>query len=247
MSLETSLEVSTVNFINPIPHHVAIIMDGNRRWAYEKDMPSAFGHWKGAEALTQIVKAASDMGIKVLTVYAFSTENWARQREEVDYLMQLFETYLLQQKEAMIEQGVKLDAIGDLSRLPQKLQKVFLDVKQATCLGKNIELVLALSYGGRDEILRGVKAVIKDVENGKLIKDLLTEDMFSNYLDTAKWPDPDLLIRTSGENRLSNFLLWQLCYTEVVVTDVLWPDFLNKNLKEAVDEYRYRKRRKGSL
>lgn len=245
MSLSAPLDEK--KYLNPVPHHVAIIMDGNRRWAKEKDMPSAFGHWKGAQALTEVVKGASALGIKVLTVYAFSTENWARNPDEIDYLMQLFETYLLQQKQDMIDQGVKLDAIGDLSRLPERLQKVFLDVKHATRLGKNIELVLALSYGGRDEILRGLKSAIVDIEKGILNKNELTEEVFTRYLDTAKWPDPDLLIRTSGENRLSNFLLWQLCYTEVVILKELWPDFIIKHLEDAVIEYRSRRRRRGRL
>lgn len=233
--------------VNPPPHHVAIIMDGNRRWAQLKGMPTAFGHWKGAETLTDIVKAASDLGVKVLTVYAFSTENWLRNKEEVDYLMKLFETYLINQKQSMVDMGVKLDAIGDVSRLPPKLLKVLLEVKEATSLGNKIELVLALSYGGRNEILRGIKAILLDHELGKINQQQLDEAVFSKYLDTAKWPDPDLLIRTSGENRLSNFLLWQLCYTEVVITDVLWPDFEKKNLEEAVNEYRTRRRRRGSL
>lgn len=233
--------------VNPPPYHVAIIMDGNRRWAQLKGMPTAFGHWKGAETLTNIVKAASDLGVKVLTVYAFSTENWLRHKEEVDYLMDLFETYLINQKESMIAMGVKLDAIGDVSRLPAKLLKVLLEVKEATRLGNKIELVLALSYGGRNEILRGVKAILLDHQLGKITQQQLDEALFAQYLDTAKWPDPDLLIRTSGENRLSNFLLWQLCYTEVVITDVLWPDFEKKNLEEAVNEYRTRRRRRGSL
>ena len=233
--------------INPPPQHVAIIMDGNRRWAQERDMPSAFGHWRGAKALTEIVKAATDLGIKILTVYAFSTENWLRQKAEVSYLMQLFENYLLEQKETMIQEGIKLDAIGDLSLLPDRLVKVFQDVKQATSAGKNIELILALSYGGRNEILSGIRAVIDDYDRGLIDKQTLDEATFSQYLDTAKWPDPDLLIRTSGENRLSNFLLWQLCYTEVIISDVLWPDFLYKNLEDAVNEYRSRKRRKGFL
>lgn len=235
------------HLINPPPHHVAIIMDGNRRWAKLKGVPSALGHWKGAETLTDVVKAAADLGIKVLTVYAFSTENWFRNQEEVDYLMELFENYLIQQKQSMIEMGVKLDAIGDLSKLPERLLKVLLEVKEATSLGNRIELVLALSYGGRNEILRGIKAIIQDYETGKIDKQKLDESVFSGYLDTAKWPDPDLLIRTSGENRLSNFLLWQLCYTEVVITDVLWPDFEKKNLEDAVNEYRTRRRRRGCL
>ena len=245
MSLaQESLSAST---LNPPPRHVAIIMDGNRRWAKQKQIPSALGHWKGAETLTEIVEAASEMGIKILTVYAFSTENWLRNKDEVDYLMELFETYLLQQKDSMIAQGVKLDAIGDLNRLPPKLLKVFLDVKEATRLGNKIELVLALSYGGRNEILRGIKAMMQDFEDGRVQLQSLDEELFSKYLDTAKWPDPDLLIRTSGENRLSNFLLWQLCYTEVVITNVLWPDFSKTNLEHAVNEYRTRQRRKGCL
>lgn len=234
-------------YVNPIPYHVAIIMDGNRRWAKQKDMPSAFGHWKGAEVLTDIVKAASNLGIKILTVYAFSTENWLRNPSEVEYLMQLFENYLIQQKDSMIQEGVKLDAIGDLSKLPARLLKVFYDVKEATRNGNKIELVLALSYGGRDDILRGIKSIIDDCEAGKLSKDEITETVFSNYLDTKKWHDPDLLIRTSGEKRLSNFLLWQLCYTEVVITEELWPDFSSECLENAISEYRQRKRRKGFL
>lgn len=233
--------------MNPPPYHVAIIMDGNRRWAKLQGMPTAIGHLKGAQTLTEMVKVASELGVKVLTVYAFSTENWHRNQDEVDYLMELFETYLLQQKQSMVEQGVKLDAIGDLQRLPENLLKVFLEVKEATRLGNKIELVLALSYGGRNEILRGIKAILQDYDSGKLDEQKLDESVFSAYLDTAKWPDPDLLIRTSGENRLSNFLLWQLCYTEVVITDVLWPDFDRKNLEDAVNEYRTRQRRRGCL
>jgi undecaprenyl diphosphate synthase len=245
--MSIALDQVNSDVINPPPHHVAIIMDGNRRWAHLKGMPTAFGHWKGAETLTDVVKAASDLNIKVLTVYAFSTENWFRNQDEVDYLMELFETYLMGQKQFMIEMGVKLDAIGDLSRLPEKLLKVLLEVKEATRLGNKIELVLALSYGGRNEILRGIKAILQDYEVGKIDKQKLDEAVISGYLDTAKWPDPDLLIRTSGENRLSNFLLWQLCYTEVVITDVLWPDFEKKNLEDAVNEYRTRRRRRGCL
>jgi undecaprenyl diphosphate synthase len=240
-------EQTDKTYLNSIPNHVAIIMDGNRRWAKQKDMPSAFGHWKGAEVLTDIVKAASNLGVKVLTVYAFSTENWLRNPSEVEYLMQLFENYLIQQKDSMIQEGVKLDAIGDLSKLPERLQKVFHDVKHATSSGNKIELVLALSYGGRDDILRGIKSIIDDCEAGKLSKDEITEMVFSKYLDTKKWHDPDLLIRTSGEKRLSNFLLWQLCYTEVVISDELWPDFSSECLENAISEYRQRKRRKGFL
>jgi len=240
-------QLAEKTLLNPVPDHVAIIMDGNRRWAKQKDMPSAFGHWKGAEVLTEIVKASSNLGIKILTVYAFSTENWLRNPSEVEYLMQLFENYLIQQKDDMIAQGVRLDAIGDLEKLPERLQKVFNEVKEATRFGSKIELILALSYGGRDDILRGVKSVIDDCQSGRISKDEITEAVFSKYLDTKKWQDPDLLIRTSGEKRLSNFLLWQLCYTEVVISDELWPDFSSECLENAVSEYRQRKRRKGFL
>lgn len=232
---------------NNIPHHVAIIMDGNRRWAKEQGVPFAVGHWKGAEAINHVVRMASQLGIKVITIYAFSTENWNRPSEEIAALMLLFQTYLMQQKEPMVQEGVRLDSIGDLTRLPEAVCTALEEVKNATKHCDRIQLVLALNYGGRDDIIRGIKKVFRDMKEDVIHPEELTEQMFCTYLDTAKWPDPDLLIRTSGEKRLSNFLLWQLSYTEVVLTDILWPDFSPYDLVRAIKEYQQRQRRKGGI
>jgi undecaprenyl diphosphate synthase len=228
-----------------LPKHVAIIMDGNRRWARKHELPYMAGHWKGAEVITQIVKAAAELGIKVLTVYAFSTENWGRTAEEIEALMHLYKVYLIRQREFMVEAGIKLDAIGDLSRLPADVLEALNESKLATRHCSKMELVLALNYGGRDDIRRAVVAVLEDHEEGKLTKQALTEQVFSSYLDTAKWQDPSLLIRTSGEQRVSNFLLWQISYSEVYISKVLWPDFNEKELLKAVVEYQQRERRLG--
>ncbi len=228
-----------------IPHHIAIIMDGNRRWAKERNLPPMVGHWKGAEALPGIVRAAGDLGVKVLTVYAFSTENWGRSPEEIDALMHLFNHYLMNQKDVMIDEGVRLESIGDISKLPLFVQETLLATKQATAQGSHIDLVLALNYGGRDDIRRAIMAMLKDHEKGDLSIAELSEDLISGYLDTAQWPDPDILIRTSGEKRQSNFLLWQLCYSEFYHTDVLWPDFKAQDLLLAIKEYQKRERRLG--
>jgi len=229
----------------PVPQHVAIIMDGNRRWAKRNNLPCAIGHGKGADTITMIVRAAAKLGIRVLTVYSFSTENWGRSAEEVDALMLLFKMYLERQKDFMVEEGVRLDAIGDLARFPADVREVLDDCRDATKLGKKIDFVLALNYGGRDDIRRAVLAMIDDCENGKLAKETISEKTISQYLDTAKWPDPQLLIRTSGEKRLSNFLLWQLSYAELYVTDVLWPDFTEKDLLDKIWVYQQRERRLG--
>ena len=228
-----------------VPHHVAIIMDGNRRWAKQRHMPCVLGHWKGAEMITQIVKAAAELGVKVLTLYAFSTENWSRSREEIEELMNLFNFYLKRQKDFMIREGVRLETIGDIERLPEDLKKSLAETKNATAAGKKIDLVLALNYGGRDDIKRAVLSIVHDCEIRKIAKTDITESLISSYLDTAQWKDPDLFIRTSGEQRLSNFLLWQLSYTEVYVTKTLWPDFNEKHLLQAVVEFQNRERRLG--
>ena len=228
------------------PRHVAIIMDGNRRWAKRHSLSPIMGHWKGADTLTNIVTAAKSLGVKVLTVFAFSTENWTRAEEEVEGLMQLFKNYLLQQRESMIEKGIKLDAIGDLSRFPADVKETLEESKRATAHCTQIELVLAMNYGGRNDILRATRALVEDAGKGKLEHEEITEQLFSRYLDTAKWEDPQLLIRTSGENRISNFLLWQLSYAEVYISEVLWPDFNEGNLLEAVLEYQKRGRRWGA-
>ncbi len=230
-----------------VPNHIAIIMDGNRRWAKNRGLPPIVGHWKGAENLTRIVRAASNLGVKILTVYAFSTENWGRSPEEVSALMHLFKVYLNKQRKAMIQEGVRLDAIGDLSLLPQDLQESIAESKIATSKGEKIDLVLALNYGGRDDIRRAMVSLLDDYKDGAISKADISEKMIASRLDTAKWPDPEILIRTSGEKRQSNFLLWQLSYSEFYHTDVLWPSFNEKELLKAIREYQYRERRFGGL
>ncbi|MBS0628841.1 MAG: di-trans,poly-cis-decaprenylcistransferase [Verrucomicrobia bacterium] len=220
-------------------------MDGNRRWAKNQGLPVTAGHWRGAERLIAIVRAAKDLGIKVLTVYAFSTENWVRPPVEVRALMGVFKTYLKRQRNLMINEGVRLNTIGDISRLPKDVLKVLEETVEATKQGTKLDLVIALNYGGRDELKRAFKTIIDDCLAKKISHEALSEELISSYLDTARWKDPDLLIRTSGESRLSNFLLWQISYAEVVVTDVLWPDFSEKDLTEAIREYQKREQRLG--
>jgi len=228
-----------------IPHHIAIIMDGNRRWSRKNNSHAFSGHWQGAETLIEIVQVASELGVKVLTVYAFSTENWTRSKNEVVDLLSLFEVYLKRKKKLMIMQGVKLSTIGDIKSLPKSLQETIEEVQLATQNCDKIELVLAINYGARNEMLRAVKKICYDISNSKLSVDDLSEKIISSYLDTKAKKDPDLLIRTSGELRLSNFMLWQLSYTEVFVTDILWPDFNKAELVRAIFEYQKRKRRLG--
>ncbi len=228
-----------------VPKHLAIIMDGNRRWAKQFNLPYMAGHWKGADTLTKIVKAASELGVKVLTVYSFSTENRNRLPEEVEALMDLFHVRLSEQKESMIRDGVRLGTIGDIERLPERVKRALEDVKEATRHGNKIDLVLALNYGGRDDIRRAIKAIVEDCVSGKVASKEISEQLIASYLDTASWGDPQLLIRTSGELRISNFLLWQISYSEMYVTDVLWPDFNEKNLLSAIIEYQRRHRRYG--
>ena len=228
-----------------IPQHVAIIMDGNRRWAKKWDKPVEVGHWQGAETLDQIVRAAIGLGIKVLTVYSFSTENWNRSSEEVDALMHLLKTYLNAQRETMVKEGVRLKSIGDLSKLPEDVQQVLRETKEATKGGNQIDLVLALNYGGRDDIRRATLRLLDEVEAGRIQRQEITEKTISNFLDTAQWPDPDLLIRPSGDLRISNFLIWQISYSEIYYTDVLWPDFSKSHLLSAVIEFQKRNRRFG--
>lgn len=232
--------------LNRIPKHIAIIMDGNRRWAKSRCMPPIAGHWKGAEALTQIVEAAANLGVKTLTVYSFSTETWNRPRDQIDGLMQLFKMYLAGQRERMIREGVSLDAIGDISKLTSDVRAVLDETKQATAKGNRINLVLALNYGARDDICRAIKALVTECEKGNIKKEEISEQVFSRFVDTAKWGDPELLIRTSGEMRLSNFLLWQISYAEVYLTNVMWPDFTEEDLVQAIADYQRRDKRMGS-
>jgi undecaprenyl diphosphate synthase len=240
----TKEEIALLNHVY-IPQHVAIIMDGNRRWEKEHHMPSLSGHWKGAEVLTRIVRAASELGVRTLTAFAFSTENWMRSEEEIESLMHLFELYLVQQGPSMKEEGVRLRTIGDLSKLPQQVQKAIQKTQEDTFFGDKIDLILAINYGGRDEIMRAIHKMIVALEEKKIERKNINEDLLSNYLDTAGYLDPELLIRTSGEQRLSNFLLWQTTYTEIFIEDVFWPDFSERHLYKAILNYQNRKRRFG--
>lgn len=241
----TERELSLIND-QKCPKHVAIIMDGNRRWAKQRGLPPIMGHWEGAEVLTDVVRAASEVGIKTLTVYAFSTENWNRPEPEIEALMNIFELYLIRKRELMIRDGIRLDAIGDLSRLPQNVQAAFYHTKKETEQCTKINLILALSYGSRDEIRRAILKIMQENEEKKLESHELTEEYISRHLDTKPWGDPDLLIRTSGELRVSNFLLWQISYAEIYVSDVLWPEFSSKQLLEAVLAFQGRERRLGA-
>jgi undecaprenyl diphosphate synthase len=228
-----------------IPKHIAIIMDGNRRWAKKQGLPAMVGHWHGAEALSKIVETAAIMGVKVITVFAFSTENWKRTQEEVDSIIKLFRMYLIGQKDRMVREGVRLGTIGDTRRFPGYIKETLDEVKKATAGGDKIDLVLAVNYGARDDIRRALFSIVEDCERGRLQKEDITEALIARYLDTAPWGDPELLIRTSGESRLSNFLLWEISYAEVYITDVLWPDFNDQELMRAVAAFQKRERRVG--
>ncbi|KZM57947.1 MAG: isoprenyl transferase [Bacillaceae bacterium] len=233
--------------VNEIPEHVAIIMDGNGRWAKKRSLPRMAGHREGMKVVKKITKLASDIGIKVLTLYAFSTENWKRPKDEVNYLMRLPVEFLSTFLPELIQENVQVRVIGDQSMLPDytvnAVKKAVNETKQNTGLILNF----ALNYGSRTEIVEAVKKILRDREDGKLHIDDIDEQLFSNYLMTKKLKDPDLLIRTSGEIRLSNFMLWQLAYTEFWFTDVLWPDFNEHHFLEAIREYQQRIRRFGGV
>lgn len=232
-----------------LPEHIAIIMDGNRRWAKANKfstLKSTFeGHNAGALNLATIVQASIEIGIKALTIYGFSTENRTRSSREIEILYQVIEFSLKKNKEKMIDEGVKFNFMGDLSPFPASLIKVIEDVKKATEKGSCIEVVIGLNYGSRNEITRAFKRLLNEVEKGHLKKDEISEKTISSFLDTAHLKDPDLLIRTSGEMRLSNFLLWQLAYTEIYVTECLWPDFDHHHFLRALFEFQKRERRIG--
>ena len=230
----------------PVPSHIAVIPDGNRRWAKKQSTLSLMkGHWAGASVVTSIVEAASDLGVKTLTIYAFSTENWSRPALEVKTLMEVFAHFLRENRERMREKGVRFTTIGDLTPFPPKIREEIALTKEMTALGEKIELVLAMNYGARDEMRRAFTSMATDLEEGRLAKEQISEKVITRYLDTASYKDPELLIRTSGEQRISNFLLWQMAYTEVFVTDVLWPDFTPRDLFGAVLDFQKRHRRLG--
>ncbi|MEO0453403.1 MAG: isoprenyl transferase [Verrucomicrobiota bacterium] len=229
------------------PQHVAIIMDGNGRWAQNRSLPRIRGHEEGAQSIEACLKAAEECGVKVLTLYAFSVENWSRPESEVGFLMDLLYQTLGKYESKLVKEGVRLQAIGRLGDLPERVQKKLNEVITKTAEGENITLVLALSYGSRVEMVEACRSLASDAKAGLLQPEDIDEEELSRRLYTRDLPDPDLLIRTSGEKRLSNFLLWQLSYTELYISPVLWPDFRGPEFKEAVEEYGRRKRRFGAV
>jgi undecaprenyl diphosphate synthase len=228
-----------------LPQHVAIIMDGNGRWAKKKGAMRIFGHRNAVQSVRDVTEGCGELGIKYLTLYAFSTENWRRPKEEVDGLMQLLVNTLKQEIDRLQENRVRLMTIGDTSQLPADCQENLIWAINQTRNNKGLTLNIALSYSGRWEILHAVREIAKDVREGKLAPEAIDESRFENYLQTCRIPDPELLIRTSGELRISNFLLWQIAYTELFITPTLWPDFRKEHLYEAIWSYQQRERRFG--
>ena len=225
--------------------HIAIIMDGNRRWAKNKGFPSAVGHKKGVESLKSTVYACNDFGIKYLTVYAFSTENWNRKPEEVDFLMNLLGHTIKNELQELHGNNVVISFLGDLTKLAPKLQEILYHAIDVTKNNTGVHLQIAFNYGARDEILTATKKIAMDIKSGELAPDDITEQVFQNYLYTANMPDPDLLIRTGGEMRVSNYLLWQIAYSEFLVMSEFWPEFNKDTLAKAINEFHTRQRRYG--
>lgn len=230
-----------------IPAHVAIIMDGNGRWAKKRGLPRTAGHAQGARVVEQILEDADHMGIRYLTVYAFSTENWTRPDAEVKALMNLLRTYMKTSLAKCAKNNVRIRVIGDKSRLDEDLQKSIANLEESTKENTGIGFQIAINYGARDEMRRAVQKLARKVQDGVLAPEDITENAISQELDTAGIPDPDLLIRTCGEERLSNFLMWQLSYAELYFTDAAWPDFTKEELEKAIDAYNHRERRFGGL
>lgn len=230
-----------------IPQHVAIILDGNGRWAKSKGMPRNYGHTVGAKNVETVCRAADELGIKYLTLYAFSTENWNRPQPEVEALMKLLESYLKNCIKTAEKNHMRVRIIGDISRLDEKFQNSIRKLEEASASNPGLNLTIAINYGSRDEIVRAVKKLSKDVLDGKVSVEDVNEAEITKRLDTWDIPDPDLLIRTSGEQRLSNYLLWQLAYSEFYFTDVPWPDFHKKELELAIEAYNKRDRRFGGV
>ncbi|MFT4106510.1 MAG: isoprenyl transferase [Lacrimispora sp.] len=230
-----------------IPEHVAIILDGNGRWAKKRGLPRSLGHKEGCVTVEKTVEDAARLGIKYLTVYGFSTENWKRSREEVGALMQLFRYYMVRLLKVAKANNVRVKMIGDRERFDQDIIEGIEKLVEQTKDNTGLTFVIAVNYGGRDEIVRAARKILQDGQEGRLLPEDMTEQIFNSYLDTADIPDPDLLIRTSGELRLSNYLLWQLAYTELYVTDCYWPDFNQDELIRAIEAYNSRERRFGGV
>jgi len=227
--------------------HIAIIMDGNGRWAKKHSKNRIFGHKQGSKAVKVVVEACAKAGLQYLSLFAFSTENWERPKDEVENLMILFKEFLRQQSSNIIKNNIRFVITGEFERLPQDLQKDANELIKKTENNKGLTLNLAVSYGGRQDILQAVKRIAEDVKSNKIDSDNINMEQFNSYLWTKTMPDPDLLIRTSGEFRLSNFMIWQTAYTEIYITQVLWPDFDNVELAKAIDDFANRKRRYGKV
>lgn len=230
-----------------IPTHIAIIMDGNGRWAKRRGLPRVAGHNRGVESVRDIVKACSQLGVKYLTLYTFSTENWRRPKEEVSMLMRLLLKCLRDETDELHQNNIKITMVGDINSLPPEVQKELIDAREKTKENKKMVLNLALSYSGRLEIINAVKEIIKAVSTKTLNPDLINEQTISEHLMTKNMPDPDLVIRTSGEFRVSNFLLWQIAYSEFYISEILWPDFRRNHLYEAIRTFQKRERRFGKV
>ncbi|MDL2322950.1 isoprenyl transferase [Bacteroidales bacterium OttesenSCG-928-A17] len=239
MSLKEKIDLTS------LPSHVAIIMDGNGRWAKKQGMDRFYGHQEGVVSLRKIVEAAGEVGIKFLTVYTFSTENWNRPKEEVDALMNLMITAIEQETPDLMKNNVRLLTIGDMNRIPDRTRKKLESCLNETAQNTGLSLVLALSYSSRWELTEAMKTISEEVKAGNLNPEEISENTIKNFLNTKNIPDPDLLIRTGGEERISNFLLWQLAYAELYFTDTYWPEFREENLFEAILDYQVRERRFG--
>lgn len=230
-----------------MPSHVAVIMDGNGRWAKQRGLPRIMGHRKGVDTLKKLLRCCRDWGVGALTAYAFSTENWGRPRREVEFLMTLFERVLRQELKEMMEEDVRIEFVGNLAALPETLQKEIDRAVTMTAENKGIRFSVATNYGGRQEILQACRAIATQVKEGELQPEDIDESLFSRHLYTSNVSDPDLLIRTSGEMRISNFLLWQLAYSEFYITDTLWPDFDTSEFHQAMQAFQQRDRRFGKV
>ncbi|MDJ1015626.1 MAG: polyprenyl diphosphate synthase [Paracoccaceae bacterium] len=231
----------------PAPEHVAIIMDGNGRWAQARGKPRLFGHHAGARRVREIVEACPDLGVKYLTIFAFSTENWKRTQAEVSGLMRLFKRYLMSETKELIEAGVRVRFIGDRMKLEDTLVSLMDELELLTCENDKVHLTVALNYGGRDEVARATKRLSREVAAGRLDPEAVNAETLARYLDTYVLPDPDLVIRTSGEARISNFLLWQSAYSEYEFVDTLWPDFTREEFARVIGGFSARDRRYGAV
>jgi undecaprenyl diphosphate synthase len=230
-----------------LPRHIAIIMDGNGRWAKKKGALRIFGHNHAVQSVKDCTEACAELGIEYLTLYAFSTENWRRPKDEVNALMQLLVSTIRSEIKSLHENNIRLLTIGNIKELPGSCRKELAEAMEITKDNKRLTLVLALSYSGRWEIMEAIKQIASDVKNDKIEPDKISEEIFENYLSTKNIPDPELLIRTSGEMRISNFLLWQIAYAELFFTEILWPDFRKENLYDAIISYQKRERRFGKI